>query len=318
MSVSNACSPLVNIDRFDDSLDKTKFNGTVVGDLSGLAVDPGGRIAALADRSSLFTLDARTKKPTSVVHLADENGKALDSEALVIDHDGTFLITSETEPSIRRYSRDGKLLEKSLPVPDGLRVAPTGRATVNQTFEGLALQPGGRTLVASMENALSGDDSDLVRFQTWRRASAAQGFRLAAQYGYQIDKGLGVAEITATGDGRLLVLERGVQGTTPLVRLYLADPGQASDVSRVQNLTAQSGARLIHKTLLADLGKCPSLGATSKIPGNPTPLLDNIEGMTITGHAPGDRLRLLLVSDDNENPFEVTRLYSLTVGLYRR
>jgi hypothetical protein len=75
----------------------------------------------------LFTLDARTKKPTSVAHLVDEDGKDLDSEALAIDHDGTLLITSEKEPSIRRYSRDGKLLEKSLPVPDGLRVAPVGR-----------------------------------------------------------------------------------------------------------------------------------------------------------------------------------------------
>jgi hypothetical protein len=43
---------------------------------------------------------------------------------------------------------------------------------VNQTFEGLALQPGGRTLVASMENALSGDDSRLVRFQTEVATSA--------------------------------------------------------------------------------------------------------------------------------------------------
>jgi hypothetical protein len=74
--------------------------------------------------------------------------------------------------------------------------------------------------------------------------------------------------------------------------------------------------RLIGKSLLADLGDCPSLGATAKQP-QPNPLLDNVEGITITGRAPGGRLRLLLVSDDNQNPAQITRLYSLTVRLPR-
>ncbi len=68
--------------------------------------------------------------------------------------------------------------------------------------------------------------------------------------------------------------------------------------------------------MLADLAACPSLGATAKQP-QPNPLLDNIEGMTITAHKPGGRLRLLLVSDDNQGATQTTRLYSLTVRLPR-
>lgn len=312
----NACSPAVNIDGFSDALDKTTFDGVFVGNLSALAVDTDGHIAALGDRSSLYSLDARTRQPVGVVNLADENGQPLDSEALVIDRDGTRLITSEIEPSIRRYTRDGKIIGR-LPVPDALRVAPAGRATTNLTFEGLTLRPGGRTLVASMEGALSGDGADLVRFQTWQRKGLSRDFGLSAQYAYQVDSGLGVSDITSTPDGRLLVLERGfTAGVGNTVRLYLADLRHATDVSRTETLTGRPGVRLIGKTLLADLGKCPSLGATAKQP-QPNPLLDNIEGITVTGRAPGGGLRLLLTSDDNQSATQITRLYSLTATLPR-
>ncbi|MCX5056909.1 esterase-like activity of phytase family protein [Streptomyces sp. NBC_00452] len=310
-SAAHACSPSVSIDRFSDALDKTTYQGTFVGNFSALAVDRDGSIAALEDRSSLFGLDAKTLQPKRVVPLADENGAALDSEGLVIDRDGTRLITSETEPSVRRYSRDGRILDR-LPVPSSLLVAPAGRATSNQTFEGLTRLPGGHTLLASMENAISGDSANIVRFQTWERTKGGH-FRLGAQYAYPIDSGLGVPEVQATPDGRLLVLERGfTSGVGNTVRLYLADPRRATDTSGIENLTGQAGVRLIKKTLLADIVDCPSLGATAKQP-QPNPLLDNIEGMAITGHDKG-RLKVLLVSDDNQNATQITRFYYLRVS----
>src|SRR3954451_25318682 len=86
--VSHACSPAVSLDRFSDALDKTTYDGTFVGNFSALAVDRNGDLAALSDRSSLFTLDRRTLNPTSVVPLADETGTALDSEGLAVEKDG--------------------------------------------------------------------------------------------------------------------------------------------------------------------------------------------------------------------------------------
>ncbi|MFD9432927.1 esterase-like activity of phytase family protein [Streptomyces sp. NPDC060002] len=308
-ATSNACSPAVSLDGFSDALDKTTFDGTFVGNFSALALDRDGSLAALSDRSSLFGLDAKTLAPKSVVPLADESGAALDSEGLAIDRDGTRLITSETEPSIRRYSRDGKILDR-LPVPASLLVAPAGRATSNQTFEGLTLQPGGRTLLASMEYAISGDSTGIVRFQTWQRHHGR--FALSAQYAYRTDSGLGVPEVQALPDGRLLALERGfTTGVGNTVRLYLADPRHATDTGGVENLTGQDGVRLVRKTLLADIVNCPSLGATAKQP-QLNPLLDNIEGMVITGRAKG-RVEVLLASDDNQNAAQTTRFYRLRV-----
>ncbi|MEV6998783.1 esterase-like activity of phytase family protein [Streptomyces sp. NPDC093982] len=308
----HACSPSVSIDRFSDALDKTTYEGTFVGNFSALAVDRDGSLAALSDRSSLFSLNGRTPAPKKAVPLADESGAALDSEGLVIDRDGTRLISSETEPSIRRYSRDGRILDR-LPVPDALKVAPAGRAVSNGTFEGLTLLSGGRTLLASMEYALTGDSADIVRFQTWNRTKGGH-FELGRQYAYRADTGLGVPEVQATPDGRLLVLERGfTAGVGNTVRLSLADPRRATDTSGVEKLTGQDGVRLIKKTLLADLVNCPSLGATAKQP-QPNPLLDNIEGMAITGYSKG-RLKVLLVSDDNQNAVQTTRFYYLRVRI---
>ncbi|WP_256967359.1 esterase-like activity of phytase family protein, partial [Streptomyces caniscabiei] len=113
----HACSSAVAIERYSDVLDKTTYAGTFVGNLSGLAVDRDGSLLAVSDRSALFTLDRRTLAPRGVIPLITETGAALDAEALAVDRDGTRIVASETEPSLRRYDRRGRFLG-SLPVPD--------------------------------------------------------------------------------------------------------------------------------------------------------------------------------------------------------
>ncbi|KUO05576.1 esterase-like activity of phytase family protein [Streptomyces caeruleatus] len=317
---ANDCSGLVRIRAFSDDLDKRTLDGVFVGSISALAVDRGGRIAAVSDESFLYSLKVRERarslsaEAVSVTPLTDLNDRAPDSEGLAVDRDGTRLIGSETEPSVTRYDRDGTALE-ALPVPAELAVAPSGRAVRNQTFEGLTLQPGGHTLIASMEGALSGDEPGVVRFQTWHRELPGAPFRTGAQYGYRTDEGLGAVELAGLGDGRLLVLERGfTAGVGNTVRLFLADSRRAQDVSETETLTSDGTVRLVRKTLLADLADCPSLGATSEQPQR-NPLLDNIEALTVTGGTANGRLRVLLASDDNERDTQITRLYSLDVRL---
>ena len=74
-----------------------------------------------------------------------------------------------------------------------------------------------------------------------------------------------------------------------------------------------------YKRLLADLVTCPTLGATSEQPQT-NPLLDNYEGLAVTGEVRrrGQRLvGLSLISDDNFGAGQTTRVLNLAVALRR-
>ncbi|MFG2141923.1 esterase-like activity of phytase family protein [Streptomyces sp. NPDC048650] len=312
---AQTCSRQVTMRGYSDALDKTTYQGAFVGDLSSLATDRRGHLFALSDRSKVFTLDHQLR-PRAVTSLTDENDRALDSEGLAVERNGDFLVTSELEPSVRRFDRHGRLLGR-LPVPDTFQVAPAGHGILNRTLEGLSLDHGGRTLVGAMEGWLTTDGMNTRRFQTWER-HGRHDFRLARQWAYTAEPGYGISEIAATGDGRYLVLERSFAANVGwTAKLYLADPRHATDTSRVKALAEdQPRVRFAKRTLLADLsGTCPSLGAVSHIPSQANPLIGNIEGMTIVSRERGGRLKLLLVTDDGESPAEITRLYDVTVRL---
>ncbi|MEU8911724.1 esterase-like activity of phytase family protein [Streptomyces nigrescens] len=311
---SSACSQQVTMRGYSDALDKTSYEGAFVGNLSSLAKDHRGHVFALSDRSKVFTLDHRLR-PAGITSLADENGRALDSEGMAIERDGHFLVSSELEPSVRRFDRHGRLVGR-LPMPDAFQGAPAGHGILNRTLEGLALDRGGRTLVGAMEGWLTTDGITTRRFQTWERHG--HNYRLARQWAYTAERGYGISEIAATGDGRYLVLERSFAASIGwTAKLYLADPRRATNTSDVQVLTdEQPGVRFAKRTLLVDLsGTCPSLGAPSHIPSQANPLIGNIEGMTIVSRERGGSLKLLLVTDDGESPAEITRLYDVTVRL---
>ena len=328
-----ACGPDADLLAFSDALNKTTFDGFGVGGLSALALRGGGRARALVDNQGAtaarfydIDLDAHgdlapAVRAVTTLHRADGTpytGQDFDGEGLVSLPDGSILASSETEPAIRRFSRDGTELAP-LEVPDRFRVAPAGEATGNLTLEGLGLSPGGRDLWAAMEGPLAPDGTTAdgrsrLRFLHYVRHG--DSFALAGQIAYLADPLLGVSEVQVTTAGDLLVLERGFQaGVGNTVRVYRASVRDAADVTDAGSLAAP-GVGFVPKALLVDVGQCPTAGATN--PGTQAnPLLDNIEGMAIGHGAGGGRRELFLISDDNFGAGQVTRVYELAVDVGR-
>jgi hypothetical protein len=319
---------------YSDALDKLGYHGVELGGLSSLALDRRANAWASAvdnhdtDPARIwFFRDLSNptvvrdplvlRKPDGTAY----DGNTSDNEGLAVLPDGNYLVSSETEPSIRIFGRDGIQLA-SLPVPARFAVStdmtPEGEATKNATLEGLTITPSGDRIIAAMEGALSGDvsasgDATYHRFLVYTNRHGA--WRLEQQIAYRADPGMRIPEVAAYSEGSLLVEEAAFSQTTGnSVELYaVTGLKHAADVSDVTNLSAAPGAA-VGKRLVANLVQCPTLGAPSK-ETQTNPLLDNFEGMAITGARASGRIGVTLISDDNFNPLQTTRLLNLAAYL---
>lgn len=329
------CATGVDFLGFSDALNKQTFEGTSVGGLSALTY--GGRRSVYyslvdngpADESEarFYTLRIPTKGGTlgtpqvlDVTTLRDASGRPFtasnfDGEGLTLTRRGDLLVSSETEPAIRRFSIDGRLLEE-LPVPRKFRVKPEGQATRNQTFESLSLSPNNRSLFTAVEGPLVPDGKtakgeNRIRILRYEDRGPG-GFEPAEEFFYLTKQGQNVVEIVALSENELLVLERGfVAGQGNTVRVFRVSLDGAEDVSDEPSLAAP-GLEPVEKELLVDLAACPESGAES--PGTQTnELLDNYESLALGPRLPGGRRSLLLQSDDNFSAGQVTRVVALGV-----
>ena len=329
-----SCAPGVDFLGFSDALDKTRFGDTAVGGLSALAYDPArGVYVALVDnqgdtaaRFYTLRLPLAGGKPgmpqiEAVTILRDASGQPFtgrnfDGEGLTLLPNGELLISSETEPSIRRFAPDGRLLG-ALRVPLRFLVKPNGEATVNQTFESLGLTPAGQHLFTATEGPLATDGftPDLrgrLRLIRYDRDAGGPDFVPAAQFFYLAEPAQGVADLVALSDSELLVLERGfIPGLGNTVRVFRVSLVGASDVAATARLS-DPGAIPLKKELLVDLVNCPPSGAVAPA-RQPTPLLDNFEALALGPPLPDGRRLLLLLSDDNFGSDQVTRLIALAI-----
>lgn len=334
---SDICSPHASLIGFSDALDKVTFQGRRVSGLSSLAVSHGTALS-LADNASpvLFRMalgepgEPPSPRITGMTRLLRGDGspyreQGFDGEALAVERGGrTVLVASEYTPSIGRYSlATGELLDE-LPVPEVFRSdVPGGDAQRGAIFESLALSPDGRRLYVGLEDPLGRDG-------TWRggnririlRYTGEPGgeYRVDGQLAYETDSGLRLAELAPLGDGdRFLALERGyTEGQGNSIRVYEVSLAGVKDVTDVPSLEKTPASAFVVKRELVDLGDCPPFAARAKQP-QVNPLLDNAEGMalggTLTEGPHTGRRALYLVTDDNENPAQITRFYTLAVDV---
>jgi hypothetical protein len=318
---SSKCIPGATAVSYSDGLDKVVYNGVTVGGLSNVAWDKrsGSWVSSVDNHGSdpariwfwRNPADPRVVRDPLVLKKADGtpyDGTTSDNEGLAVLPNGDFLVSSETEPSIRIFGRDG-VQKSSLPVPARFAVAPAGQATTNATLEGLTITPAGNRVVAAMEGALSGDtDATLHRFLVYDLGR--HGWKLTAQWAYRADAGQRIPEVAAYGRDSLLVMEASFStGTGNAVKLYsVPATRRAVDVSEVADLATAPSRSILHKKLVADLVKCPTLGAPSR-ETQANPLLDNYEGMAVAPTIHGDVIDI--ISDDNFSATQFTRVLTL-------
>jgi hypothetical protein len=328
------CGPAAITTGYSDSLDKLVHDGVELGGLSDLAYDP-------RSRSWVATVDNHGTDPARLWYFRDlaqptvwrdplvlkkpdgteYNGQNSDNEGLAVLPDGDYLVSSETEPSIRIYGRDG-VQKQQLPIPARFAVTGTtaeGQATNNATLEGLTITPDGRTIIAAMEGALSGDvsatgDATLHRFLVYT-ADKHGTWTLTKQIAYRTDAGMRVPEVTAYSDDAFLVEEASFSAAAGNAVNLFAVTGlaKAKDVSGFDDLSTAPARDIVKKQEVADLVECPTLGAPAK-QTQTNPLLDNFEGMAVTGHAFG-LTGVSLISDDNFSAAQTTRVLNLLVRL---
>lgn len=326
------CRPAAVAVGFSDALDKLTLDGATVGGLSDLAYDrrSGSYVSSVdnhaTDPSRLWFYrnlwDPTVSRPPLVLEQPDGTpytGLTADNEGLAVLPNGDFLVSSETEPSIRIFGRDG-VQKSALPVPARFEVAPAGQATGNATLEGLTVSPDGRQIVAAMEGTLSGDapadgsPADYRRFLVYHRNHHGR-YVLDKQIGYQVEPGNRISEVQLYADGKLLVMEAAYAPTVGnSIELYAStDIETAPNVSSVDNLSARP-TQVIAKQLVADVTACPTLGATAK-QFQTNPLLDNYEGMTTRALGLRHTYAVSLISDDNFGATQITRILNLVAVL---
>lgn len=314
------------------------FDDTTVGGLSGISYDAAGdrffvisddraaknpsrfytvrialsdsaltRVELLAGTALLDT-DGEPFAPASATSVPpDPEGIAFDAQRrqLYWSSEGERTDESELAPWVRTTGLDGAFRgEFDLPAELTTTAAGEGPRR-NRALEGLTLTPDGSALWAAMEGPLIGDgelstetEGALTRLTRFDPDTG----EATAQYGYPLDAvssgaggDVGLSDLVALDDNSFLVVERGF-GTRVSSRLYRAEIGGADDIL---GQARADGATPVGKTLVADLTELHPV--------------DNVEGITLGPNMVDGRQTVIMVTDDNFSPKQVTQFLAFAL-----
>ncbi|MBX3264720.1 MAG: esterase-like activity of phytase family protein [Labilithrix sp.] len=288
-------------------------------ELSGIAWDAEARVLwAVHDESPAVVAlipdrDLRAWRFGETVALEIDGPVDLEGVALLPDG---FIVCSEKGPRIIELDRAGRF-RRDLALPARLRGARR-----NKSLESLSLSPSGRFLFTTTETTLKSDGAKA----TPRAGARVRIVRLdlddadgaPSEHAYATDPvphdtgDWGVSDLAALDDARLLVLERGwSRGHGNTVRVYETALDPRASCAETEALSPES--RALGKTLVVDLAKLCAAGLPEPKQPQPTPLLDNFEGLALGPTLPDGRATLLLVSDDNGRADQFARVVVLTL-----
>lgn len=333
-------------------LPKQEFQNTPVGGLSAIAYDQQqDRLYAQSDDRSeqaparfytlKLNLDGTNPQQPKIKNVEVEkvttllagDGQSypqgtLDPEGIALSPLRSLFISSEgvtragVEPFVAEFDRNSGQWKRNLPIPQRYKPdAPGSEQTQgvrdNLGFEALTLNPGGYgttglepfRLFTATESSLTQDD-DLAnppRSRLLHYLLEEGKALLLAEHLYPLDatsEGTlyqGLTELLAIDQGgHFLSLERtfGSQGFG--AKLFQITLGGATDTSTIASLKGElKGIQPIQKKLLLDFAKLP---------------IDNLEGMTFGPRLPDGSQSLVLVSDDNFRPEQVTQFWLLRLS----
>jgi hypothetical protein len=252
----------------------------------------------------------------------------VDPEGLALTRRRTLVVTSEgfagptpVPPFVREFGLDGRQL-RELDLPPYVDPVPnTSGVRQNLGVESAGVTPGGGALFTGFENALvqdgpaaSLDSGSPARVQRFDPRSG----ELEKEYVYVTDPVAeppqppgaftvnGLVELLPITRRHLVAMERSFSvGAGNTIRLYGVSLKRATDVAGVADLDDVSDLRPARKSLLLDLDR---LGLT----------LDNMEGMTLGPRTRRGGRTVLLVSDNNFTPGQVSQFLLFVVGGHRR
>lgn len=302
----------------DDRENSRVYRFRVSGSASDLRVDPVG----------VITLERAAGAPAK-----------LDPEGIAVTADGHLLISSEgigneeprLPPAIVEYSNDGRFI-RQLEVRSRMAPNESGPLTTgsrnNAGLEALTISPDGR-LFTAVEAPLV-QDGDASAFGAAKRTrlleyvATAGLLRPAREFAYDIApveppsfapavSVNGIVELLSLGGDELLALERGYIESPDRsqflnrIRIFRISLAGATDVSTIEALAAAAGVTPIRKTLVVDFNRFTGLSPALRN-------LDNFEGMAWGPRQRDGSRPLMVVSDDNFDPRQVTAFLALSPG----
>jgi hypothetical protein len=229
-----------------------------------------------------------------------------EGERIIMDPDRPLLLN----PWVRVAGLDGAF-RAQFELPAGLTMSAhdTGPRK-NMTLEGLTLTPSGEHLFAGMEDPGYNDGNlptpDAGALTRITRFDVATG-KPTAQFAYPLDpipapngEANGLSDLVALDDENFLMVERS-HGTHNVARIYRASITGAENVLGRPSLV-DAPATPMTKNLLADLSAMPQVRN-----------LDNVEGITLGPKLSGGRQSIVLVTDDNFSPTQMTQFYAFAL-----